>query len=457
MGSPEAGTVPVPLTPDKRYLVSAACDRRCCDIKTTETTLLMPSAVVAGVAHSCLRGWRMAMEDEAVLELLSPALGCFAVLDGHGGHFCSRWGAEELPQRLQAVTAAVENAADGDEAACAPVPCPLVLKTCVMADARKATSNPHSVGVLFAVAGKAGFVLSEVLPAVAYLRTGLGIADAAERRRRNDLRGTSWALSFEVHLQEVMSPVIGFFDVVRSNLTSTAPSGSPTAHRVKAFKIQALCAAPFDVTIFLDLDSRPCRPDFASLLVDALGSADIALTNKYSTQSAVSSTSAVHWAGNESHNSACVVLNMRSPRTRALLQCYAAAFAAAVPLASRDQPSLSLALRSMALPSQLSSTHPSSSAQLTPKVVARLAVAAQKRYGTLRHVDLTSAVFCRKKLSPVVSCSAGCVLVHKPQKHDIGFKVSRSLFAGRGRRVYPHRTLPHTSVRRPHFAFRSSG
>lgn len=66
----------------------------------------------------------MAMEDEAVLELLSPALGCFAVLDGHGGHFCSRWGAEELPQRLQAVTAAVENAADGDEAACAPVPCP---------------------------------------------------------------------------------------------------------------------------------------------------------------------------------------------------------------------------------------------------------------------------------------------------------------------------------------------
>lgn len=84
----------------------------------------MPSAVVAGVAHSCLRGWRMAMEDEAVLELLSPALGCFAVLDGHGGHFCSRWGAEELPQRLQAVTAAVENAADGDEAACAPVPCP---------------------------------------------------------------------------------------------------------------------------------------------------------------------------------------------------------------------------------------------------------------------------------------------------------------------------------------------
>jgi len=54
----------------KRYLVSAACDRRCCDIKTTETTLLMPSAVVAGVAHSCLRGWRMAMEDEAVLELL---------------------------------------------------------------------------------------------------------------------------------------------------------------------------------------------------------------------------------------------------------------------------------------------------------------------------------------------------------------------------------------------------
>lgn len=91
-------------------------DRRCCDRKTTESTVLPRSAVVAGVAHSCLRGWRVSMEDEAVIELLSPGLGCFAVLDGHGGQFCSRWGAQELPRRLEHIAAFVDCASDADEA-----------------------------------------------------------------------------------------------------------------------------------------------------------------------------------------------------------------------------------------------------------------------------------------------------------------------------------------------------
>ena len=56
------------------------------------------------------------MEDEAVLELLSPSIGCFAVLDGHGGQFCSRWGAAELPRRLRKVAPSVERASDDDEA-----------------------------------------------------------------------------------------------------------------------------------------------------------------------------------------------------------------------------------------------------------------------------------------------------------------------------------------------------
>ena len=104
------------IAPERRHLVSAAYGRELSDQKTTETTLLTTESVVAGVAHSCLRGWRLSMEDEAVLELLTPALGCFAVLDGHGGSFCSRWGADELPRRLHHIALLVERSTEADEA-----------------------------------------------------------------------------------------------------------------------------------------------------------------------------------------------------------------------------------------------------------------------------------------------------------------------------------------------------
>ena len=95
-------------------------DRKCCAVKTTEVTLLegdnVDEHVIAGVAHSCLRGWRLSMEDEVVMRLLSPRLGCFAVLDGHGGQFCSRWGAAELPRRLEYLGAQIGFASDADEA-----------------------------------------------------------------------------------------------------------------------------------------------------------------------------------------------------------------------------------------------------------------------------------------------------------------------------------------------------
>lgn len=91
-------------------------DRRCDSTKTTGSTVLPGSAVVAGAAHSGLRGWRLSMEDEVVTHLLGPRLGCFAVLDGHGGRFCSRWAAEELPQRLQALASECDAASDSDEA-----------------------------------------------------------------------------------------------------------------------------------------------------------------------------------------------------------------------------------------------------------------------------------------------------------------------------------------------------
>lgn len=55
------------------------------------------------------------MEDEVVMEILQPDIACFAVLDGHGGQFCSHWGAEELPRRLRQ-TVSVESVSGADEA-----------------------------------------------------------------------------------------------------------------------------------------------------------------------------------------------------------------------------------------------------------------------------------------------------------------------------------------------------
>ncbi|KAL3892886.1 MAG: hypothetical protein SGPRY_014688, partial [Prymnesium sp.] len=71
--------------------------------KTTESVLRDEGELVCGWAHSGLRGWRAAMEDAVVAELMSPHVGIFAVFDGHGGDFCSRWSAAELTRRLQSL------------------------------------------------------------------------------------------------------------------------------------------------------------------------------------------------------------------------------------------------------------------------------------------------------------------------------------------------------------------
>ena len=93
-------------------------DRVCDCTKTTQSTLLPPSGehVIAGAAHSGLRGWRVAMEDAVVTQLLTGELGVFAVLDGHGGAYCSGWAADELPHRLEHVAGHIHAASDGDEA-----------------------------------------------------------------------------------------------------------------------------------------------------------------------------------------------------------------------------------------------------------------------------------------------------------------------------------------------------
>ena len=94
---------------------------RQCDGRKATSSSLLPQAdddqqLIAGAAHSGLRGWRVSMEDAVVTELLTSALGVFAVLDGHGGKYCSRWCADELAQRLYTVPNDVDSASDGDEA-----------------------------------------------------------------------------------------------------------------------------------------------------------------------------------------------------------------------------------------------------------------------------------------------------------------------------------------------------
>ena len=131
--------------------------------------------------------------------------------------------------------------------------------------------------------------------------------------------------------------------------------------------------APFSRTIFLDFDARPCTRDFAALLVrfqenpaagdpqrearaaaaatdeharkrdeahngggggggpgennggtttkTAATVADIAITNKFAWQDRVPQDSAAHHTAQ--HNSACVLLDVRSPRTLQLLALYA--------------------------------------------------------------------------------------------------------------------------------------
>ncbi|KAJ8599643.1 hypothetical protein CTAYLR_005383 [Chrysophaeum taylorii] len=231
-----------------------------------------------------------------------------------------------------------------------------------------ATTTSTTTGVLFSAAGSLEFVSREVLPAarsLEALRTPTPCALVIEEALR------SAAPSF-------FSPIITFESIA----PSATPKALPAKARAKFVKVVAMAAAPFEITIFLDFDARPCRPDFAALLIEALGSADVALTNKFRDQA----TRENHL--DQEHNSACVVLR-RGPRTRELLEYYVEAFLRL--RVARDQPALMVALK--------------------------------KARGNVLHADIPETIFCRNKISETVSCDAGCVLVHKPQKHDLGLKI----------------------------------
>ena len=117
-GGPLESSHALVLTQGRRLLgTPAGCgpmNRSCCTRKTTASARY-GEEVVAGAAHTGLKGWRLNMEDEVVAELLGPHLGVFAVMDGHGGAFCSRWAAAELAPRLSPLGERVHAASDADE------------------------------------------------------------------------------------------------------------------------------------------------------------------------------------------------------------------------------------------------------------------------------------------------------------------------------------------------------
>lgn len=241
---------------------------------------------------------------------------------------------------------------------------------------RPAPASPQGkLGVLYSAAGTAEFCRREVFPALKLATsTEAPVALCVERSVYDSL-----TLSEKKEMRAV-DELFFFEDYKPAALSSRTFS---LRAKAKLVKIVAMAASPFETTIYLDFDSRPCRPDFAKLLALETGNYDLALTNKYLNQETRS-----HF--DLEHNSACIVLR-KTMATQTLLELWLDAF---LRLGNpRDQPSLMIALK------------------------------AAERRGDIRHKDLGPLTFCRSKTSPVVSCDAGCIVVHKPEKHDLSMKV----------------------------------
>ncbi|KAJ8612538.1 hypothetical protein CTAYLR_003707 [Chrysophaeum taylorii] len=238
-------------------------------------------------------------------------------------------------------------------------------------------------GVIYALGGSVAFVAQEVLPAVRYLaRLGpkpprVRYALFAERRLVSKLS------SDERALLDFFDAITSYEDVALPAFLSE-PSLREVRVRVKAIKAHAFLFAPFERFVFLDFDSRPCVSDFAPRLFARLGGADAVLHNQWTVQEQL--VGEAHYE--IEHNSAIAVFDATTPASSAALRYFVAAFETMRP--RRDQPPLMVALR------------------------------AAVRAHRFTHADLPAEAFCRRNTSRLVSCDAGCLVVHKPQKYDPG-------------------------------------
>ena len=262
-------------------------------------------------------------------------------------------------------------------------------------------------GVVYAVGGSSDFVDQEVLPCVRYLLR-LGAR-------------TRYALFYERHLLTALEPgdaadVRRLFDVLAAYEDVELPAlrgafRGDVRLRVKSVKAHAFLFAPFERFVYLDFDSRPCRPDFAARLLGDLekSGADAVLHDQWTSQQFMP----VDKHYRVEHNSAVAAFDATSPRTAAALGWFVAAFAEL--RLRRDQPALMVGLR-----------------------------LARERRG-FGHVDVDNGTFCRANNSAVVSCDAGCRIVHKPMKYDPGNLVVAVGARGTGN-VALRRALAHLKL-----------
>ena len=238
-------------------------------------------------------------------------------------------------------------------------------------------------GVLFAGTGKIDFCLKEMVPAIAHLRHVIGIPDAAERGRcrakKTVTAGCDTGFILVASQEFTDGPLrdsLPFFDAVFSpddlpnnypiralaftndrknakkqndtltNWLSHVRKKPSSMMYTKAIKVHAMASSPFNVTIMMDFDSRPCRANFVDAMIQQLNGSDIAMTNKYEPMHRA--TGDPHLLGQ--HNSAVMVLNMESVRTRILLSLYIQAFHSVKGWNGMDQPSLMVALRAVSAP-----------------------------------------------------------------------------------------------------------
>ena len=268
-----------------------------------------------------------------------------------------------------------------------------VYKKLAKSNIQQRAIHREGTGVMYAAAGSPEFVRREVLPTVDYLKQ-LGIADA--RGAHASVRKHGFALFTErVLVNELTATeketLSNFFDriLLYEDWSLVSKKNLPLKTRAKLVKVHAMVSSPFATTIFMDFDSRPCSASFLERLMKVGNGVDVALTNKFDGQESHKDHLKLE------HNSALIVLDSTSPRTQQFLGFYVDAFMRLYERTgeSRDQPSLTIALR---------------------RAVESV---------SLNHADLASDLFCRSKISDVVSCDAGCALVHKPQKHDLSFKT----------------------------------
>ena len=233
-------------------------------------------------------------------------------------------------------------------------------------------------GVVLSMAGDLDFVRREVIPAASWL---LSLRKSVAWPPRVKL-----ALFSEKGLADDACLRLTF-DV----LVEAPPFEGSLAFRVKAFKIWAMARSPFQETIYLDFDSKPCSPTFFEVLWSRLGKKDdIALADNFKGQDSLTKEEDLK----REHASGCVLLRSDSEKTRQLLSDYAFAHRALKKTrrGRRDQPALMVALRYQVLHNNL-------------------------RLGTIPASD-----FCRKNTSNVVSCDT-CVVAHKPARYDLGYKI----------------------------------